>query len=61
MRSNVTPFLWFVAAFMFAAVWKGQGKKRIPGPRVGLRGPCCSILYRDEEGASRGLVIAPIP
>jgi len=26
MRSNVTPFLWSVAAFMFAAVWKGQGK-----------------------------------
>jgi len=26
MRSNVTPFLWFVAAFMFAAVWQGQGK-----------------------------------
>jgi len=26
MRSNVIPFLWFVAAFMFAAVWKGQGK-----------------------------------
>lgn len=26
MRTNVAPFLWFVAAFMFAAVWKGQGK-----------------------------------
>ena len=28
MRSDVTPFLWFAAAFMFAVVWKGkdQGK-----------------------------------
>lgn len=26
MRSNVTPFLWSVAAFTFAVVWKGQGK-----------------------------------
>ena len=26
MRSNVTPFLWFVAAVMFAVVWKYQGK-----------------------------------
>lgn len=26
MRSDVTPFLWFVAAFVFAAVWKAQGK-----------------------------------
>lgn len=26
MRTNVAPFLWFVAAFMFAAVWNGQGK-----------------------------------
>ena len=26
MRSNVTPFLWFVAAVMFAVVWRGQHK-----------------------------------
>jgi hypothetical protein len=24
MRSNVAPFLWFVAAIMFAVVWRRQ-------------------------------------
>jgi len=24
MRSNVAPFLWFVAAFVFAVVWRRQ-------------------------------------
>jgi hypothetical protein len=26
MRSNVAPFLWFVAAVMFAVVWRNQDK-----------------------------------
>ena len=26
MRNNVAPFLWFVAAVMFAVVWRGQDK-----------------------------------
>ena len=26
MRSNVTPFLWFVAAVVFAVVWGQQHK-----------------------------------
>jgi hypothetical protein len=26
MRSNVTPFLWFLAAFVFAAAWMNQDK-----------------------------------
>jgi hypothetical protein len=24
MRSNVTPFLWFVTAFVFAVTWRNQ-------------------------------------
>lgn len=26
MRSNVAPFLWFVAAIVFAVVWRQQHK-----------------------------------
>jgi uncharacterized membrane protein YjjP (DUF1212 family) len=26
MRSNVAPFLWLVAAVVFAVVWQGQQK-----------------------------------
>ena len=26
MRTNVAPFLWFVAAFIFAVVWGQQHK-----------------------------------
>ena len=26
MRTNVAPFLWFVAAFIFAVAWRQQHK-----------------------------------